>query len=137
MVKIEKIQNFLVDVTPVVRVVDFSSSTNGAKLGESILRLIEPTERPARRSAVLVEIDAVALPFDVVALSLLPGDLDLNVVELEFVLDSSDEAERVVESAPVSGEGDVVIDSDSHKNSPLKVNLRPTACRCDRQSCEP
>ena len=135
MVKVEKIQEILVVVTPVVIALDFSASSDSTKLRESELRLIKPSERPARRSAVLVEIDAVALPFDVVALGLLLGDLDLNVVELEFVLDSSDEAESVVESAPVRRKSDVVIDSDCHKNSPF--NLRPTACRCDRQSCEP
>lgn len=105
-------------MTPVVRVIHFTASTDSAKFRESVLRLVKPTERPAGRSAVLVEIDAVALPFDVVALSLLLGDLDLNVVELEFVLDSSYEAEFVIESAPVSWKSDVVIDSDSHSVGP-------------------
>jgi len=102
-------------VTPVVGVIHFTTSTNSAKFRESILRLIEPTERPAGRSALAVEIDAVSLPFDVVALSLLLGYLDLNVVELGFILDSAHEAESVVESAPVSWKSDVVIDGDSHK----------------------
>lgn len=110
-----KVEEFLVVVTPVVGVIHFTTSTDSAKFRESILRLVKPAERPAGRSALAVEIDAVALPFDVVSLGLLLGDLDLNVVELEFVLDSSDEAESIVESAPVSWKSDVVIDSDSHK----------------------
>lgn len=85
------------------------------KFDESTLRLITKSVGPLGELASRRDVDSLALPFDVVARSLLPSDLDLNVEELKFVLDLSDEAESVVESAIRSRIGDVVIDGDSHK----------------------
>ena len=85
---------------------------------ESTLRLITKSVRPLRELASRRDVDSLALPFDVVALGLFLGDLDLNVEELKFVLDLSDEAEFVVESAIRSRIGDVVIDGDSHSVGP-------------------
>lgn len=71
-------------VAPVV-IIDFTASADIAKLLESVLRLITPAERPVVHRAVGRDVDAVALPEDVVASSILLGDLDLDVVELKFV----------------------------------------------------
>ena len=69
---------------------DFSTSAYSTKFLESVLSLITPAERPVVHRAVRRDVDALILPEDVVASSLFFGDLDLNIVELEFVFDNAD-----------------------------------------------
>ena len=98
MVKVEKIQEILGVVTPVDsggrRFYPVAASMN--EFDESTLRLISVSVRPLREFTRRRDVDSLALPFDVVALGPLLCDLDLNVEELKFVLDLSDEAESVV-----------------------------------------
>ena len=110
----------LVVVAPVI-VFDFTTSAYSAKFSKSVLSLIAPAERPVVHSAIGRDVDSLILPENVVASSLFLGDLDLNIVELEFVFDVADEAESVVKSAIVLLSGDVVIDGDSHLKAPCYV----------------
>ena len=99
-------------------VIRFQANTDSSKFSESVLSLVAPAERPVVHRAVRRDVDSLILPEDVVASSLFLGDLDLNIVELEFVFDVADEAIGVVKSAEISLSSDVVIDSDSHLIAP-------------------
>ena len=105
-------------MTPVI-LLDFTTSADSSKFPESVLGLITPAERPVVHSAFRSDVDSLILPEDVVASSLFLGDLDLNILELEFVFDVADEAESVVKSAIVLLSGDVVVDGDSHLKAPF------------------
>lgn len=99
-------------------VIDFTASANCSKFSESELSLITPSERPVVHFAGRRDVDAMAIPENVVASSLFFSDLDLDVVELEFVFDVADEAFFVVKSAKVALSSDVVVDGDSHLKAP-------------------
>ena len=100
---------------------DFATSADSTKFLESVLSLIAPAERPFVHRAVRRDVDLLILPEDVVASSLFFSNLDLNIVELEFVFDNADQALSAVKSAIVLLSGDVVVDGDSHLKAPCYV----------------